>query len=185
MDSLRHKRSAAGTCWDPEIAVVPPCLDSNTYSVCVVKQAEFHVLVSCRLGVRRSVANPLTRIRAAISFNHMVERASRLDAVFGSLSDPTRRDILKRVSRKSMTVGEIATHYPLTFAAVAKHLDVLHRARLISKERRGREQLVSITPDTLLAANRHLETYKQLWENRLDSLDRYLKTINKNDNGRK
>jgi DNA-binding transcriptional ArsR family regulator len=115
----------------------------------------------------------------------MVERMSHLDAVFGSLSDPTRRDILKKVSRQSMTVGEIARHYPLTFAAVAKHLDVLHRAKLISKERRGREQLVSITPDTLRAANRHLETYQQLWENRLDSLGRYLKTTTRNDNGSK
>jgi DNA-binding transcriptional ArsR family regulator len=115
----------------------------------------------------------------------MVERLSQLDAVFGSLSDPTRRDILKRVSRKSMTVGEIATHYPLTFAAVAKHLDVLHRAKLVSKERRGREQLVSITPDTLLAANRHLESYQQLWEQRLESLDRFLKTVKPDSKGSK
>jgi DNA-binding transcriptional ArsR family regulator len=114
----------------------------------------------------------------------MDERLNRLDAVFGSLSDPTRRDILKKLSRKSMTVGEIAAHYPFSFAAVAKHLEVLHRARLVSKERRGREQLISITPGTLRAANRYLETYKELWKKRLESLDRYLKTIH-HDNGTK
>ena len=114
----------------------------------------------------------------------MVERSSSLDAVFGSLSDPTRRDILKQVSRKSMTVGEIAAHYPLTFGAVAKHLDVLHRARLIQKERRGREQVVSITPETLMAASKYIDAYKTLWEQRLDSLDRFLKT-HKNRNGSK
>ena len=68
-------------------------------------------------------------------------------------------------------------HYQLTFAAVAKHLDVLHRAKLINKNRRGKEQIVSISANTLAAASNYLETYKQLWENRLDSLDKYLKLI--------
>ncbi|HXN09058.1 MAG TPA: metalloregulator ArsR/SmtB family transcription factor [Candidatus Acidoferrales bacterium] len=113
----------------------------------------------------------------------MVEQADTLDSVFGSLSDPTRRDILKRVSKKSMSIGEIATHYQLTFAAIAKHLDVLHRAKLISKSRRGKEQIVSIAPHTLAAASKYLETYKQLWENRLDSLGIYLQSINKHKKG--
>jgi hypothetical protein len=78
-----------------------------------------------------------------------------------------------------MSVGAIAIHYQLTFAAVAKHLDVLHRAKLISKSRRGKEQIVSISPNTLATASNYLETYKELWENRLDSLDKYLKSINK------
>ena len=79
-----------------------------------------------------------------------------------------------------MSVGEIAMHYTITFAAVAKHLDVLHRAKLINKQRRGKEQIVSISPNTLAAARKYLETYKQHWENRLDSLDTYLKSIHKN-----
>ncbi len=114
----------------------------------------------------------------------MVERENELDLVFGSLSDPTRRDILTRVSKKSMSVGELAIHYQLTFAAVAKHLDVLHRAKLISKNRRGKQQIVSISPHTLAVASKHLENYKQLWENRLNSLDKYLKLI-KNKKGKK
>lgn len=115
----------------------------------------------------------------------MVEHQDELDSVFGSLSDPTRRDILKRVSKKSMSVGEIATHYALTFAAVAKHLEVLHRAKLITKNRRGKEQIVSISPHALAAARNYLETYKQLWENRLDALDKYLKSMNKHKKGNK
>ncbi|MDB4939928.1 MAG: Transcriptional regulator, ArsR family [Candidatus Doudnabacteria bacterium] len=115
----------------------------------------------------------------------MVEQTNELDSIFGSLSDPTRRDILKQVSKKSLSVSEIAIHYQLTFAAVAKHLDVLHRAKLISKNRRGKEQIVSISPDTLATASHYLETYKQLWENRLDSLDKYLKSINKNKKGKR
>ncbi len=76
-------------------------------------------------------------------------------------------------------------HYTLTFAAVAKHLDVLHRAKLINKHRRGKEQIVSISPHTLAAASKYLETYKQQWENRLDSLDKYLKSTHKNTKGKK
>lgn len=114
----------------------------------------------------------------------MVEQANDLSSVFGSLSDPTRRDILKRVSKKNMSVGEISLYYQMTFAAVAKHLDVLHRAKLISKNRRGKEQIVSISPKTLAAASNYLQTYKQLWESRLDSLDEYLKLINKNKKGK-
>ncbi len=114
----------------------------------------------------------------------MVEQTNELDSVFGSLSDPTRRDILKKVSKKSLSVGQIALHYPLTFAAVAKHLDVLHHANLISKSRCGKEQIVSISPHTLAAASDYLENYRQLWENRLDSLDTYLKLINKNKKGK-
>jgi DNA-binding transcriptional ArsR family regulator len=115
----------------------------------------------------------------------MVEHSHELDSVFGSLSDPTRRDILKRVSKKSMSIGEIATHYPLTFAAIAKHLDVLQRAKLISKSRRGKEQIVSISPNAFAAATKYLEMYKQRWENRLDSLDTYLRSINENKKGKK
>jgi DNA-binding transcriptional ArsR family regulator len=107
----------------------------------------------------------------------MVEQVIELDSVFGSLSDPTRRDILKKVSKKSLSVGAIALHYPLTFAAVAKHVDVLHRAKLVSKSRRGKEQIVSISPHTLALASKYLEEYTHLWENRLDSLDTYLQSI--------
>ena len=109
----------------------------------------------------------------------MVEYSNELDSVFGSLSDPTRRDILKRVSRKPMSVGEIEAHYKLTYAAVAKHLDVLERAGLITKTRRGKEQIVSLAPKSLAAASEYLEKYRELWENRLESLDKYLKLINK------
>jgi DNA-binding transcriptional ArsR family regulator len=115
----------------------------------------------------------------------MVERMNKLNTVFGSLSDPTRRDILKRVSAKDLSVGEIARHYPLTFAAVAKHLDVLERAHLVNKTRQGKEQIVTIAPKALAEAFDYLENYHQLWEQRLDSLGKYLKLINKNKKGKK
>jgi DNA-binding transcriptional ArsR family regulator len=115
----------------------------------------------------------------------MVEQINELDAVFRSLSDPTRRDILKKVSKKSLSISEIAVHYQLTFAAVAKHVDILHHAKLISKNRRGKEQVVNISPYALAAARAYLETYEQLWENRLDKLDAYLKLIHNKKKGKK
>lgn len=109
----------------------------------------------------------------------MVEQMYKLDALFGSLSDPHRRDMLSRISRQSMSVGEVAKNYDFSFAGVAKHLDVLERAGLIHKNRRGREQIVTIDPKALAAASGFFEEYRQLWEQRLDSLDSYLKTIDK------
>ncbi len=114
----------------------------------------------------------------------MVERTNNLNIIFASLSDPTRRDILRKVSKKSLSIGEIAVDYKMTFAAIAKHLDVLHRAKLITKSRRGKEQIVSLAPSTLATANNYLEGYRELWENRLNSLDKYLKTINKPKKGK-
>ncbi len=107
----------------------------------------------------------------------MVEQVYSLDAVFKSLSDPTRRDILGHISKHSMSVGAIAEHYTFSFAGIAKHLGVLERAGLIRKTRQGKEQIVTIDPSALAAANDYLASYTQLWEQRLDSLDTYLQSI--------
>jgi DNA-binding transcriptional ArsR family regulator len=105
----------------------------------------------------------------------MVEYSFPLDSIFSSLADPTRRDILERVALGELTVSEIALPYDMSLAAVSKHLKILERAKLIIKRRRGKEQLVSMDAQGLADANRYIEQYKQLWEQRLDSLDEYLK----------
>lgn len=101
----------------------------------------------------------------------MVERTNELDTVFRALGDPTRRDMLKRLSKRGMSIGQTAEYYELTFAAVAKHVDVLARAGLVVKARQGKEQIVTLAPKAFAAANAYLENYRQLWENRLNSLD--------------
>ncbi|MGH7156719.1 MAG: ArsR/SmtB family transcription factor [Candidatus Saccharimonadales bacterium] len=105
----------------------------------------------------------------------MVEYSFSLDSTFGALSDPTRRDILRRLANGEFSVGELAKPYSLTFAAVSKHLKVLERAKLIIKRRRGREQMVSLAPQAFADAAEYLEWYRSLWENRLDALESYLK----------
>jgi DNA-binding transcriptional ArsR family regulator len=104
----------------------------------------------------------------------MVEYTLSLDNIFSSLSDPTRRDILRRVASQEMSIGEIARYYDLTFAAVSKHLKVLERAKLIIKQRRGKEQMVNVVPQALKEADDYLEAYRKLWEDRFDRLDALL-----------
>ncbi len=105
----------------------------------------------------------------------MVEYTFSLDSTFGALSDPTRRDILRRVSDTELSVGQLARFYDLTFAAVSKHLKVLEKAALIVKRRNGKEQLVSLAPQALADAADYIEWYKQFMEARLDALEIYLK----------
>jgi len=104
----------------------------------------------------------------------MVERTAQLDLVFGALSDVTRRDILRRVAKKELSVGEIASSYDISFAAVAKHLVVLEKARLVTKRREGKLQVAALAPTALNDAAKHLERYRDIWENRLDRLEKYL-----------
>jgi len=108
----------------------------------------------------------------------MVEYTYSLDNVFSALSDPTRRDMLQRLSSAEFTVGQLAKNYDLTFAAVSKHLKVLEKARMIIKRKKGKEQIVSISPQALSDAYQYLDEYKRLWEIRLEALAVYLEEKN-------
>lgn len=108
----------------------------------------------------------------------MVERIFNLNDIFYSLADPTRRDILRRIANAELSVGEIAQHYELTFGAISKHLKVLEHASLITKTRRGKEQIVRISPQALISATDYLEWYKPFWNDRLDSLETFLNEEN-------
>ena len=105
----------------------------------------------------------------------MVESNYQLDLLFTALSDSTRRSILSRVSETEMSIGEIAQHYKLTFAAISKHIQVLEKAGLVTKKRRGKEQIVIIVPKKLDIAREHIDRYAMLWANRFDQLDKLLK----------
>lgn len=108
----------------------------------------------------------------------MVESTLQLDLLFSALSDSTRRSILARVARAEMSIGDIALHYNLTFAAISKHIQVLEKAGLVAKRRRGKEQLVMIVPTTFDVAKEHLDRYAQLWVERFDKLELLLNKEN-------
>jgi DNA-binding transcriptional ArsR family regulator len=105
----------------------------------------------------------------------MVEYNTTLDDIFSSLADPTRRDMLHRLRPGEQSVGKLAGHYKLTFAAISKHLQVLERAKLVRKHRRGREQRVELSPTGLKRADTYLAHYRKLWEEKLDRLEVFLK----------
>jgi DNA-binding transcriptional ArsR family regulator len=93
-----------------------------------------------------------------------------LDRVFHALADATRRDILHRCVRAEPSVSRLADVYPMSFAAVQKHVAVLERAGLVTKERRGREQLVHTAPDAVGRARRVLDDLETAWRGRVDRM---------------
>jgi DNA-binding transcriptional ArsR family regulator len=103
----------------------------------------------------------------------MVEYAV-LDAAFAALSDPTRRDILARLTSGDANVGQLADRYEMSLNAVSKHLMALERAGLIRREIVGREHRLSLDPRPLRAASEWLDLYREFWEGRLDALEMFL-----------
>ncbi|MDQ6683218.1 MAG: transcriptional regulator [Chloroflexota bacterium] len=87
--------------------------------------------------------------------------------MFGALSDATRRDIVRRAIDGHEGVAEIAGHYPMSFAAVQKHVAILERAGLVTKRRIGRRKVVQTNPAGILAARRLLDRYEELWRGRI------------------
>ena len=93
-----------------------------------------------------------------------------VDAVFAALADATRRDIVMRAIRAEEGVAELARHYPMSFAAVQKHVAVLERAGLVTKERTGRRKVVRTNLDRLRIARGLLDEYEALWRGRIDRM---------------
>jgi DNA-binding transcriptional ArsR family regulator len=105
-------------------------------------------------------------------YNHMVVDSIRqdqaTDRVFHALADPTRRDIVVRTLHGEHSVSALARLYPMSFAAVQKHVAVLERADLVTKHRNGREQLVRGNIDAIRGAARILDELETVWRARID-----------------
>lgn len=86
-----------------------------------------------------------------------------VDRIFRALADRTRRDIFERVLIAGLSVSTLADDYDMSFAAVQKHVGVLERALLVTKARRGREQMVHANVSTLRKASALLDVYEQIW----------------------
>ena len=105
-----------------------------------------------------------------------------LNAVFSALSDPTRREILDRLYRGEASVTELAEPFKMTLPAVSKHLSILERSGLITRERKGRVHKLQLAPQKLVPALQWIEHYRPLWETQLDSLGAYLEDERKRKN---
>jgi DNA-binding transcriptional ArsR family regulator len=110
---------------------------------------------------------------SALTYNQMVVDQitdEEVDRLFQALADATRRDILARTIQREQSVSSLARHYDMSFAAVQKHVAVLERAALITKERRGREQIVRGHEPTLTKAAHLLDSYEELWIQRANRM---------------
>lgn len=102
----------------------------------------------------------------------MVEYNPALDSLFQSLADATRRDILRLLKLyEHMSISDIAIHYKMSFAGAAKHISVLESARLVRKRKKGRMQIVSLSPTAFKEMDAYLEQYRDIWDSRFNKLD--------------
>jgi DNA-binding transcriptional ArsR family regulator len=98
-------------------------------------------------------------------------KSDRLDRTFSALADPTRRDILVRLSRGPATISELAEPFDFSLPGVMKHVRILEEAKLVTSEKRGRIRECRLGPERLDDATRWIETQRRGWERRLDRLE--------------
>src|SRR3954469_6561850 len=110
-----------------------------------------------------------------------------LSNTFAALADPTRRAILARLALGETSVTELARPFDISGPAISKHLKVLERAGLIARSREAQWRPCRLQPAAFKGVDDWLERYRQLWEERLDRLDDYLKSLQGKDkkHGRK
>lgn len=93
-----------------------------------------------------------------------------LQSAFRALADPSRREMLTRLRDGEMTIGEVAGHFPMTRAAVKKHLTILEEGNLISVHPRGRERINRLEPQALKQVAGWLEFFSNFWDEKLTKL---------------
>jgi DNA-binding transcriptional ArsR family regulator len=108
-----------------------------------------------------------------------------LSSTLFAIADPTRRGLLARLAKGEATVGELAEPYTMSLAAISKHLKVLEGAGLISRGREAQWRPCRLEAEPLKAVADWVGDYRRLWERNLDSLDQYLKTMQRKTMQRK
>jgi DNA-binding transcriptional ArsR family regulator len=111
---------------------------------------------------------------------HAQSASDSLSAVFGALSDPTRRAILDRLGDGVQSVTELAKPFRMSQPAISKHLKVLENAGLVVRGKDAQWRPRSIQAAPLAEANAYLEKFRKLWEDRLDRMERYLEKLQSN-----
>ena len=104
----------------------------------------------------------------------MPNQSRRLDQVFQSLADPTRRKIVERLIRSPASVSELARPFAMSLPAVMQHLEVLEACDLVRSEKVGRVRTCHIEPAAMRSAGDWIMAQRRAWEDRLDRLGEYL-----------
>jgi DNA-binding transcriptional ArsR family regulator len=100
--------------------------------------------------------------------------SNALNAVFAALADPTRRQIVERLSRGRATVGELVQPFAMSWPAVTRHLAVLERAGLVSRHRSGLHRVLELNPAPIDRIRDWMDHHRRFWQGSLDSLADYL-----------
>ena len=118
-----------------------------------------------------------------LTYNQMVvnkrsihDDEAAADLLFGALADPIRRDILRRAHEGRLSVSALAREHPISVTAMQKHVAVLERAELVSKQRVGRESIVHTRSDALARAHAALDRLEADWRERIERMEQILST---------
>ncbi|MCI0649658.1 MAG: metalloregulator ArsR/SmtB family transcription factor [Chloroflexi bacterium] len=96
---------------------------------------------------------------------------------FTAVAHPVRRQLLDLLAKEDQSVNQLAAHFSITRPAISQHLKVLLDAGLVSERRQGRERIYRLRPRPLKELDTWLESYRHLWDARLDRLDDYLQEL--------
>jgi DNA-binding transcriptional ArsR family regulator len=99
--------------------------------------------------------------------------------VFQAIADPTRRAIIGMVAEKPLNLNSVAEKFDMSRQAISLHVKILTECGLISIKQQGRERYCEATLDTLGDVSHWVEQFKQYWESKLDSMERYLASVQK------
>jgi DNA-binding transcriptional ArsR family regulator len=113
----------------------------------------------------------------------MLNKKIDLDRLFHALADPARRAMIERLSRGPAPVSELARPLPMSLPAAMQHLGVLEAAGLVRSEKAGRVRTCALSPEMLSRAEQWVNARRVEWQNRLDRLGDYLKTLEKDGGG--
>jgi DNA-binding transcriptional ArsR family regulator len=102
-----------------------------------------------------------------------------LSETFAALGDPTRLAILERLAQGDATVTELAEPFAMSMPAISRHLKVLERAGLIARERSAQSRPSRLRVQALEEATTWMNARRDIWEGRMDRLDRHLREIQK------
>ena len=110
-------------------------------------------------------------------------RSTAADDVFHALSNPTRRQVIERLSAGPATVSELAAPFDMQLPSFVQHLSVLERSRLVRSKKRGRVRTYEIAPERFNIVDDWLTARRQEWEARLDRFDQYVKQLKGKESG--
>jgi len=111
--------------------------------------------------------------------SHSGPSPQAIDGVFRALSDPTRRDVLERLSAKPASMSDLAAPYRMALPSFLEHMKVLEGCGLVRSQKKGRVRTYALAPETFKVAEDWLGKQRKLWERRLDQLDAYLLELHK------